>query len=325
MSLSALLLCAGCVFGSQPQAAAPAEVISPDDAVKVVQSTYAAQAKAAAKWDVKQNDAVETSAAQQVDDANFRFAALRRAAPPAAVPLKQATAYVPHQRSYPAQFLALVETASWRRLAIFREQSAKDPWKIPFYATAPAAVPKLQVGADGFAETVPESAGPGDLAVTVSVVAPAYAAFMNDIIQRGKPASATFAPGDSTTGIAGNEASHLKELSTQGYTARDSYADAPELGTYAYRLEDGGALVFFTANDGMTITRTNAGECVGQDAGFNPWGPELKPGRYRRISQTTLRMSGSIVPGVRQASGPQSVSVFSSLGAVVAAKGELPC
>jgi hypothetical protein len=325
-----ILLGGACAFGSKP--AVPSDAITPPEAKQVVVTQVGAAQKALLKWDVKANDTAEAGAAAAWDDANLQLAAARKQPPPAQPrPVKGVETWVAHQREFPAHFLARYDlvrldgagkptSAVDSQLGIFVKENPTAAWKLVWYAPAPNPMPKLAVDAQGWAEQVPSTAGAGELAVALGVVAPAYAAYMNDFVQRGSAPSATFAAGPFTNAAAQNERGWAGVIASRGLIYRQNYSEATEYGNYAYRSADGGAVDFFTVREAATDAPSKAGVCVDQDPRQVNWGPLVPAGRYGSLAKSYLFMVAAQVPPARAGGAVQRVPVLTMQGGEVSAQ-----
>ncbi|MDX6257037.1 MAG: hypothetical protein QOJ11_3371 [Frankiales bacterium] len=183
------------IGASAAQAAAPAKVVvTPAQALAVVGSVARTLNKADLDYNTALQDTVETGAARVADDGDFRISKLVGFPPYRPFSYVGTRIYLPRQTHYPARFLALTHGKSAGQPAskdtvalVFQRASASSRWKLSAAVSfAPAAVPAITVGKDGY---LPDLA-PSTLAVTPKAMYPALLKAQGIAARGGKPSAA---------------------------------------------------------------------------------------------------------------------------------------
>jgi hypothetical protein len=237
----------------------PPEIITPAQAVQVVENAWIAARSAYAAH----NPSADTLALSFSGSALDRVSALITTTPQAGAvdPLSRTLdgvrVYVPRQRSYPASFLAQahVNTSLKRALAgvyifvNFARTSVSEPWKaIALDIQDDVSVPHILLDREGY--TVPLDLK--DLAVAPDQLAKLYSDYLNSSLATGAaPAGSVFAAGVHTTDQASADRAYISD--ERGRHIRHSFAYAPAGNPAQIYPISGGALVAFNislADDG---------------------------------------------------------------------------
>jgi hypothetical protein len=288
----AILLATILVGCASPQfLGGPSDLLSPSDAVRVVRDYWAINERAAMSHDLNGFARVETGLLLEADRGEVQ-ANQAMAVPPIRQPrpLRKVTAYVPHQRHLPAEFLALLETVQVDEASQLTDQpeaiylhfvrsSEREPWKADFYAFADIAHPvHLAHDPAGYATVVPTGAGgwvlrPGD-------VSGAYVSYMESGLSSGIP-SGSFGPGNWTTGSVSVGRAYHTRMNQAGLAVTEYYLDRQLV--QAYRAADGAAIVLYAVEPASIVTAP-PGICLDQPADhLSRWGGLVPAGSYSSI------------------------------------------
>ncbi|WP_431047804.1 hypothetical protein ACQUSR_24275 [Streptomyces sp. P1-3] len=232
-----------------------------------------------------------------------------------ALELTDARYLVPKQVGWPKFFVAdtrsnreAVETGT-RWLLVFTRDSADQPWRVAYLSILSRdEVPRFATDEDGWARAVPAGAA-SRLAVGPDGLSKAYA----DYLRTGK--GKAFADGGPTSAL---RAERKKERNTPRYWTE--YIDTPAQGArYApvgLRLEDGGALVFFTAHHHQKQTMAK-----GLKPTPKPNEKALMTGEAKKALTLTKVSEAAVRVPAGDAADPRVV-FLNRLEGVTAAKGE---
>ncbi len=212
--------------------------------------------KANSRLDPSVNPSYESGALLAIDQAGIKAAhAVRPQGNPNFTPLtfKDAHFTVPKQAGWPKYFVAdaVSNRKNSRWYLVFSRDGIDAKWRAVYLATfAGNAAPQFKTDKDGYAEAVPADDAAG-LTVAPGKLSARYADYLNT----GK--GELFAPGRNTDGWRATRARDANQLG-----ARIQWEDRPAaFPPVALRLQDGGALVFFstyyhqqkTVSEGLTI------------------------------------------------------------------------
>ena len=285
-----LLLASSC--GGLPGQSTPADLITPSAAEKVVHSYWSVNEQALATFNPDLLTKVQATPLLEAQSASLK-AAKAAGDPPlkAPRPLKKLTAYVPHQRHHPAQFVALVETvkidSSGKPTADpiayyyrFTEQSNGAPWKADFYVLAPTNAPQqIALDSDGYATAL--SPGQSGLVLTPEQLPASLARYLETGITTGS-AQGPFAPGHLTTDAVKALRDYRDAMDKLGYTVEIGY-EADRF-VSAYRGSGGRAVVLFDVHSSDKIGVKDALHCIVQPKeDLHRWGGLLPPGSYSHL------------------------------------------
>ncbi len=167
--------------------------------------------------------------------------------------------FIPHQQSFPAQFLAQVTFSNGTQSSVpnyfvFVKPTKKAPWRTPFQVTPTQGRTQPTVTTDrkGYARRVEEADARKHLTADTAKIAAQYAKFFEDsVTSKAVVPSSTFSPIDV--------ASYVDSSKSLPITFSAHPAGAPAT---SYRTDDGGALTVFaltideelTAPAGRTIS-----------------------------------------------------------------------
>ncbi len=271
-------------------------VLLPADAAAIVADLNAGSDKANETIDAQLQNAIETSPARDIDDANFkRLKALGRTTASSASPrtLQDVKVYVPRQTTYPARFMAHVkliraDNPATTRLRLYEKEAADEPWKLAMYITVPAefAAPDVPVDADGFAQLVE---GPEGLKLDPSKVSEELANYLSGYATGTD--SSIFAPGRHTSELSQSYKDSNQE-NAQATITSSTAVEPGELPVQAFKTADGGALALFSQN---VITRYAAapGKSLSPISGSEGL---LPAGTYNTIDRTVANMVAAVIP-----------------------------
>jgi hypothetical protein len=329
--ISALLAFTAC--GLTPEQVP--DVISPDRAVHVVYEIWAASEKAGLARDAKLAEKSESGVALGMDAAAFRGQAnMNRPLPKSARPLNQVTAFVPHQQSFPAHFVAVTDftqvdaegkpTAVHDSLiSLFEQDRPGKPWRVVMFTHAPGADVLARISLDGgWARVVPDFGSGSDLALAPKTVASAYADYLTTIISGQNPSASVFAP-TRWTDFAGGERDILRANAAQGLFGSSRWSSSPEYGTFTLGATDGGGLTFLVVKEVLTWSSARP-TCLQQAADYGNFGGLVPPGRYGSIAVTSLAVAAAVIPAASRTNITSTPSLVSIVGLHAQAVSVLP-
>ena len=277
---------------------APSSVVTPAQAVQVVRDYWRANEQAAMSHDAELFSRIESGLQLEADAATARAA--RATATPGLAgprPLRRVTVYVPRQPTYPAEFVALIETVAVdqrgqptaQAFALydhFRRAAAGARWLADFYSLADPGHPiRFLLDGAGYASALPANAG--GFLLPPAAIAGSLATYLRSGLSSGRP-SGPFAPGVLTTGSVSSQLGYQLNLARQGYLTSFDYASPPF--SRAYRSADGAAIVLFALRPTATVTLTDpARTCIVQPPDqLQRWGGLLPAGRYSLVALDDL-------------------------------------
>lgn len=280
------MLSSACAASDVPPA--PADVLSPSDAVGVVQQYWQVNERAAMGADADLFERVQTGALLEADrGVVVAGRALGRPGIRAPRPLRRVTPFVPHQRRYPAEFLALIETVgvadsgeltdqASRFYDHFVKPSRSQGWMADFYVPADLRHPvrfatdrdgyaiALQPGADGFVLRPGEVPG-------------AFARYLTSGLATGSPAG-PFRAGQLTTDAVDAQRRYRAAMRSGGYDVGFDFA--PRTFLHAYRAAGGQAILLFAVDAVLHV----GAACIVQPMGDpRRWGGLVAPGLYSSV------------------------------------------
>src|SRR3984893_16786187 len=250
-----------------PGQSAPVDVITPSRADKVVHDYWSVNEQAFTTYNPDLLIKIESTPLLEAQAASIKAA--KAAGDPmlkSARPLKKVTIYVPHQPSYPAQFIALVETVkvdgsgnptqeAMDFYYRFAQPSDNAHWKANFFVD-----PKQL---------------PGSLA-----------RYLNSGVASGSP-QGPFAPGHLTTDAVTSLRKYRDTMTKLGYTVDLSYQ--PGQFFDAYRGADGRAVVLFNLQSTDKIAVPAGVHCILQPKYNRHRGGRLfAPGSYSQLVEGRL-------------------------------------
>lgn len=292
--------------GGFPGQTTSVDVITPSRADKVVHDYWTVNEQALTTYNP--NLLAKVQAAPLLEAQTASIKAAKAAGDPvlkSARPLRKVTTYVPHQPSYPATFVALVETVqvdgsgkptqdAMGFYYRFAQPSDGAPWKADFYVVANLdAKPRIAVGHDGFATLL--SAGDGSLVVQPKQVPAALSRYLNTGLTSPAP-QGPFAPGHLTTDAVTSLRKYHDTMTKLGYTVELSY----QAGQFfdAYRGSDGRAFVLFNLRSTDKVSVPDGLHCIVQPQdNLHRWGGLVPPGSYSQLVEGRLLQFLATDPG----------------------------
>jgi hypothetical protein len=217
---------------------------------------------------------------------------LNRPALAAPRPLRQVTAYVPRQRGFPAEFIALIETvqvddsghpsnAQNSFYDHFVRPAADAGWKVDFTTADvnPGRPLKFALDRDGYATALPVDAS--EFVLPPNRVGAALATYLDTGVKSGT-GTGPFASGPMTTESVKLQREHDSYMTGQGYIEATEFKVLPYL--HAYRSADGGAIVLFALRPYNRVT-TPPDHCIIQPAqpAKRQWGGLVPPGTFSAV------------------------------------------
>src|ERR1700730_7214318 len=280
-----------------PGQSAPVDVITPSRADKDVHDSWSVNEQAFTTYNPDLLIKIESTPLLEAQAASIKAA--KAAGDPmlkSARPLKKVTIYVPHQPSYPAQFIALVETVkvdgsgnptqeAMDFYYRFAQPSENAPWKANFFVLANLDSPaRIAVGRDGFVTLI----SPGDASYVVDPkqLPGSLARYLNSGVASGSP-QGPFAPGHLTTDAVTSLRKYRDTMTKLGYTVDLSYQ--PGQFFDAYRGADGRAVVLFNLQSTDKIAVPDGLHCIVQPKDkLHRWGGLVAPGSYSQLVEGRL-------------------------------------
>jgi hypothetical protein len=301
MGLFGLLgMCLAACSSSSPGPPPGADLVTPAQALTVVQQTDSKAIQANGALNKSLQDTFETGPAGLADDAGYLAYKANRVTGLPPFTTAETKVYVPHQSAYPLQFLSS-EVASGKTssgsdfkstsLSLFVKQTAGDAWKIYYeaYSNTPTdnfkvtPPPAFALDANGYARTV--SATQGGFVVSPDKVSATIATYVNS-------GNGPVAGGDFTStyrsGLTAGQAAQSQQC-TCHVSSQMSAASYP---TYAYQLQDGSALVFYAMSLSVDLT---GGQFHSDGSGLGVLGPATS-GDYNSLTLTSLEQQVAVLP-----------------------------
>lgn len=317
VAICSIVLSVACSGLTPPGTAAGRGIITPADARQVVHDFWRLQEKANLSDDrAAARGQIEGGLLQEADLAGgnaMRMLGLPSLA--ATRPLHRVTVYVPRQRSYPADFVALLETVDLdqggeltsRPLAFyvhFARRAAGARWIADFAAIGKVARPlRFALDDGGYANRVAPQAG--GYVVRPADLADAYVAYLSSGLASGNP-QGPFAAGSRTTDAVRNVRAYQEGMTGLGYQISLDYSSRPYL--HAYRAADGAAIVMFATQLTATLQPADPRACIVQQAEHLQWGGLVAPGSYSMLASDDLSQVIAIDPPARAGAGVDLVA-----------------
>lgn len=271
-----------------------ADVVTPVAAQTVVQDYWRVNERAAVNHDIDTFALVQSDLLLEADRGNVqarRALGLPGLASPR--PLRKVTVYVPHQRGYPAEFIALLETVRADQggqltnepsgfYDHFVRVSGQAPWKADFYANADLSRPiRFALDADGYATRLAPTAE--GYVVQPAQVGGALIDYFRAGLATGTPSGA-FAPGSLTTDFIRAERSYRDGLVRGGYSWQFDFNARPFV--RANRAANEAAIVFFALQATRLVTVTDPlSNCIVQPPErLQRWGGLVPAGTYASVA-----------------------------------------
>lgn len=314
-TLCAFALAAAC---SGPGAGPAAGIVTPAQAQQVVRDYWRLNEQANIGSDPAAWGQIEGGLLQQADvadtDAARKLGLARLAAPR---PLRRVSVYVPRQRSYPAEFVALIETVDTDQggqptstpLGFYdhfvRQPGAGGRWIADFAATADLARPmRFALDGDGYAGSLaPQASG---YVAQPAALGDVYAAYLSSGVASGTP-HGPFVAGSRTTDAVRGARAYQERMTRQGYRISLDYSPPPYV--HAYRGADGSAIVLFALQLTNTVQLQDPTTCIVQPAdNLRLWGSLVAPGSYSVVASEDLYQLIAIDPAARAGAGVDLVA-----------------
>lgn len=298
LAVPAALLLVACSGPALPdlQALRSGEAVTPDRAASAVQEYWKMNEQAAIRRDVKLFARIETGLLLETDTALIKTErALGEQGQVVPRPLRKATVYVPHQRGFPAEFVALIETvqidatghpndAPWTFYEHFTRPSSGDAWKADFYSQVNPGRPfKFALDAAGYATSLPAAASA--FVLRPDGLSTALATYQRTGVVSGSPYG-PFAPGPMTSYSVDLQRAHHDDLANRGFEESTEFHVLPYV--HAYRAVDGSAIVLFALRPSDTVTPPDPSTCMLQPASLRRWGALVPAGAYASITIDNL-------------------------------------
>jgi hypothetical protein len=296
----ALTACAGL-----PGQAASVDVITPTRADKVVHDYWSVSEQALTAYNVDLFPKIQSSPLLEAQTASLKAAkAAGDAALKSARPLKKVTTYVPHRTSYPATFVALLETVQVDSAGNptqdpmdfyyrFTQPSDGAPWKADYYVIANLdSKARIAVGKDGFATLVTST--DASLVAQPKQLPDTLARYFNTGLASGSP-QGPFAPGHLTTDAVTSLRKYHDSMTKLGYTVDLSYQ--PGQFFDAYRGSNGRAFVLFDLQSTNKVAVPDGLHCIVQPKdNLHRWGGLVPPGSYSQLVEGRMLQFLATVP-----------------------------
>jgi hypothetical protein len=202
---------------------------------------------------------------------------------------------VPHQKDFPLQFVAAVtytkDGATRSVIWAFTQEKDGESWRAVHQAALEegSTPPSFKVGSDGYAERL-EPSQATEAALRIDRVAIEY----SSEITPGEKSFGHFAAGPNTTEASKAFADEIAGSKKNGVDARINVSVTGD-GTYAYRLSDGGAWVFFGCQIETVLTGSGKTPLTFTEKGDGVLTPET-PNIYGKYTRTDVLLLGAIDP-----------------------------
>jgi hypothetical protein len=266
----------------------PNDVLSPGDAVEVVQQYWQVNERAAMGADADLFERVQTGALLEADrGVVLASRALGRPGTRAPRPLRRVTPMVPHQRRYPAQFLALIETVVVADSGEITDQasgfydhfvkpSQTQGWMADFYVPADLRHPvRFAIDPSGYATGL--TPGAEGFVLRPGEVPGAFARYLTSGLATGRP-DGPFGGGHLTTEAVDAQRRYRDAMRAGGYGV--AFEFAPRTFIQAYRGAGGEAVLLFAVDATLRI----GAACIVQPADDpRRWGGLVAPGAYSSL------------------------------------------
>jgi hypothetical protein len=326
--------------GGAAQSGVQSAIVTPAAAQQVLASVWAKRELARTNDDTRGLAAVDTgpelardmSLTVEAHDGGYWSQRVQR-------PLTSLALYVPFQTSFPASFLAVVQTTSqWSRslathtpegrdaaLLVLSKTSASAPWRVAMETHYSGTISESGAGldldaqgtSDGYARPAPQ---PGWIRPVDSIAM--LASFYQHYAQSGEaPNASPFLTSPWTTEQGEKIAADglNGKVGSQGFRNYVTYnSDAAADGVYQFDV-GGMNLTCGTVRGQATATAAAPGGYLYQPKNRSNWGGWLAPGDYSRINsalmhQVCLLIAPTSLGGIRAISGDDEDSALSATG-----------
>ena len=274
-------------------------VIDPVGAAQVLSQYWSVHERALVDRDLASLGRLSAGPAREWEQPNVKCRCLAVQTPR---PLLNAAYFVTRQTRYPATFVTEAQTSAggqyWAKLLVFTKVRAGAPWLVTQdsgFGPAPGVAPQL--GAP-----LPDSAG-FDQPVTTSQHrrAQTLAADLAAVWQHAKDSGTV--PSRTAFELTGQTGRRLFELTTH---QQDTVQSNGLLGHYRFYASPSDQLVEVTDTNGADLAcqavretvvhRPTAGHRIRQDLQRQNWGPDLRPGLYRQVTDQVVWGTCFIIP-----------------------------
>ena len=266
-------------------------VIDPVGAAQVLSQYWSVHERALVDRDLTTLGRLSAGPAREWEQPNVTCRCLAVRTPR---PLLNAAYFVNRQTSYPGTFVTEAQTSAgghyWAELLVFTKVRAGAPWLVTQdsgFGPAPGIAPQL--GAP-----IPDSAG-FDQPVTASQHRRAQTLAANlAAVWWGAKDTGTV-PNGTGFDLTGQTGGRLSELTTH---RQDTVQRNGLLGHYRFYAYPSDQLVEVTDTNGADLAcqtvretvvhRPTAGQRIRQDLRRQNWGPDLRPGLYRQVTDQVV-------------------------------------
>jgi hypothetical protein len=257
VAVLAVCACAGTsAFAAPSNSAASAKPVATGPSITPAQATGIAKEWGAiadrngASWDAKGLARTESPPLLNADRPTY--AANKAAGRPVSSPpyvFTDATVYVPHQTSFPAQFLAVITFSNGGApsvsYVVFVKPSKSAPWRTPYQASFSSGVtqPAIALDKKGYASVVKAAEARKTLTTDPATLGAEYASYLTRSVKAGAAVPSPLFTPDFGAGL-------IRDANTQN-TAPFTFSVAVKPTrdpVYSYRTQGGGALSFFTTS-----------------------------------------------------------------------------
>lgn len=212
---------------------------------------------------------------------------------------------VPHQSSYPLQFLGTATTGTGRDAIVdvwgFSRRSAKDPWQATFQISlGKGPAPRFAVNSDGFAQTISPVQWKSLMAMPDALPALWSTAYEQAAgAARGAEPKSRFAPSRNVrTYLHRNQAEKASYGANQVRRSISAQPLSLPIGRIVYQLADHRAFVGFATADRVMLSAKARARSL-RVAGAKPrevGRTQPKSGNYRSVTYRRYAIWGAIVP-----------------------------
>ena len=273
----------------------PPPLITLDQARQFIDKDRAVNQQANAALDTALQDSHEVDAARALDD--YQYAALRARGEKfeGAAKYNAHTPVVPYQMSYPAQFLDFAEGTSssgdaFKDIGLYIQASESDSPKLAAYTypLTDTPFPATALDSSGYAQLVTDSS---TVKFDVDSLAAAHAAYLNGNVAADQPGTSDTFDSEAIQMRAKEYQEEVADLKSKDINVAFTFDAGPYQST-AYRMGDGGALVFYTVHLQHILTSALPGGTVDYDEPI----ATLAPGSYRQVVYDGLIVVTAIDP-----------------------------
>jgi hypothetical protein len=277
----------------------PPDVVTPADATKAAEDYWVAAEVANTSLDATALEPFETGPLLEADRAGFERERAEGIPPPSADrPVRGVSVFVPHQSSYPAEFVARIETAApslddQGRSTMSPEtvylhlvrSTARARWRADFGAIADPERPlAFALDRQGYAATVP--VGQAGYAVRPDKMAEAMSDYKSLSLHSGLTIQHLPGPFEDSR-LTDLTLTRLGDYYLRHQRSGERIAIDFTAGSFgkAYRATAGGAVVLFTLRDTRTVTQSLPGRCIVHEVMDSSVLSALAPpGRYTSVA-----------------------------------------